>query len=129
LMKAFDPTQMIDEKFFEAAKITVVNGEEIKQDQVPFGIVLGVTLTAGAIMLVAAYAFFIAGFAFLARLIELWVIIIFSPFALMSSTVGILAGVEYIGWKQWFKRLISLSFMAPIFMFFMYLIFMLVHAN
>ena len=31
--------------------------------------------------------------------------------------------IEYIGWKNWSEKLIATSFMAPIFMFFLYLIF------
>ena len=97
--------------------------------QVPPGIMIGLILVTGAIMLFAAYAFFIAGFSFVGRLIELWILIIFSPFAFMSWTIPKLAGVEYLGWDAWFKRLIATSFMAPIFMFFIYLIFMLINAK
>lgn len=96
---------------------------------VPSGIMLGLILVTGAIMLFAAYCFFMTGISFVGRLIELWILIIFSPFAFMSWTVPKFAGVQYLGWNAWFERLIATSFMAPIFMFFMYLIFMLIHAN
>ncbi len=96
---------------------------------VPLSISVGFILTAGAIIIFATYAFLIAGFCFLGRMIELWILIIFSPFAFMSSTLPMLEGVSYIGWKSWVHRLISLSFMAPIFMFFLYLIFMIIQSN
>lgn len=40
-----------------------------------------------------------------------------------------MAKYDYIGWDAWSKRLIAVSFMAPIFMFFMYLIFSLLSKN
>jgi hypothetical protein len=88
-------------------------------------VMLGVMFVYGIIILFAVYAFFIAGFSFMSRLIELWILIIFSPFAFMSFTIPKLTGMDYIGWDAWLKRLLTVSFMAPIFMFFMYFIFML----
>jgi hypothetical protein len=86
-------------------------------------------ILAGAIMCFAAYAFFIAGLSFVGRMIELFTLIIFSPFAFMSFTIPKLKGIEDLGWDSWSKSLIRSAFMAPIFMFFMYFIFLLVHAN
>lgn len=84
---------------------------------------LGIIFVSCAIFLFAAYAFFIAGLSFLGRLIELWILIIFSPFAFMSSSIPLLdQHVEGIGWTSWLKRLLSTAFMAPIFMFFLYVI-------
>ncbi|MBI3305740.1 hypothetical protein HYZ82_01240 [Candidatus Nomurabacteria bacterium] len=99
-------------------------------NSVPIAISIGFILTAGSIIIFATYAFFMAGLAFLARMIELWILIIFSPFAFMSSTMpNILGNMKYIGWKSWIDRILKLSFMAPIFMFFMYLIFMIIQSN
>src|SRR3989344_3847521 len=56
-------------------------------------------------------------------------LIIFSPFAFISLAVPILSKVEYVGWENWSKRLLKVSFMAPIFMFFMYFIFKLVEVD
>ncbi|OGI77251.1 hypothetical protein A3B85_02205 [Candidatus Nomurabacteria bacterium RIFCSPHIGHO2_02_FULL_37_13] len=96
---------------------------------IPLSISAGFIIIAGSIIIFATYAFFIAGLAFLSRLIELWILIIFSPFAFMSLAVPKLASIEYIGWDAWSKRLLAVSFMAPIFMFFMYLIFMIIKSN
>ena len=98
----------------------------VASEEVPDSLILTIIIVSGAIMLFAAYAFFIAGLSFLGRLIELWVLIIFSPFAFMSSTIPALSKIEGIGWESWFKKLLSSAFMAPIFMFFVYLIFLLV---
>lgn len=126
----FDPTKAISQDFFTQAKVIDIPGyAKGEASTVPEGIMIGITLVAAAFMLFAAYAFFISGVAFVSRLIELLVLIIFSPFAFMSSSVPLLSGAEYIGWEGWSKRLLKVSFMAPIFMFFMYLIFLLIKSD
>lgn len=97
--------------------------------EVPLPLMIGIILTSGVIMYFAAYAFFIAGFSLIARMIELWLLIIFSPFAFMSSTIPKLGHIEGIGWDSWLKRLLSSAVFAPVYMFFIYLIFKLVQAN
>lgn len=126
LYQAFDPTSNLNEDFWTAAKAMTVAGKPTTpSNYVPAGTMIGVILIAVAVMLFAAYAFFIAGIAFVGRMVELFILIIFSPFAFMSSTTPLLSGVEYLGWSSWLKRLLKVSFMAPIFMFFMYLILLL----
>jgi hypothetical protein len=131
IVNAFNPTRLLSEDFFNKAKLAVPGTNTSPQPlkTVPPSIIIGMLVVTGVIMSVAAYAFFVTGFYFLARMIELWVLIIFSPFAFMSSTLPAFSHLEYLGWGAWFKRLIAVSFMAPIFMFFMYFIFLLVHAN
>ena len=98
-------------------------------NSIPLSISAGFIIISGLIIIFAAYAFFIAGLSFLSRMIELWILIIFSPFAFMSSIIPKLSDMEYIGWEAWLKRLLKVSFMAPIFMFFLYLIFMVIQSN
>ena len=134
LVASFDPTtkilssgffEQIEKKYDANGKIIVINGQEQRQP-IGFGTKLAIIVLSGAIMIVATYVLFVSGFFFLGRLIELWTLIIFSPFAFMSYTVPKLSEMEELGWKSWFKRLISSAFMAPIFMFFLYFIFMLI---
>ena len=101
-----------------------IGGEEI-----PFGTKIAIILTAGLILYFAVYAFFMAGLAFIKRLVELWILIIFSPFAFMSFAMPALKKVKYIGWDDWSHRLLSVSFMATIFMFFMYFIFLIAQTD
>lgn len=133
LVSAFNPTSALGPEFFTAAKKPIqLPGQPPDtnlEEKVPEGMLVGIIIITGAIFLVAIYALFISGLAFLGRLIELFILIIFSPFAFMSFVVPKLAHVEYLGWDDWLKRLISVSFMAPIFMFFLYFIFMLVKAK
>jgi hypothetical protein len=132
MYSSFDPTTRLDANFWtetEQNTDPITGVAAAPSPTVPVGIMVGVILIAVSIMIFAAWAFFWAGLAFLSRMIELWLLIIFSPFAFMSSTVPFLSSIEYIGWGAWFKRLLKVSFMAPIFMFFMYLIFLLLGAN
>jgi len=129
LVNSFDPTQMVGEDFFTQAKKNPPNPDGTQADdstEVPLSIILSVILLSGAVMCFAAYVFFVTGIFFLGRLIELWILIIFSPFAFMSWPVPQLSSLQDIGWKAWLDRLLSVAFMAPIFMFFLYFIFMLI---
>lgn len=152
IASAFNPSKLLSQDFFKQAKERTVVGMPgpgtyligtvipfysisqwvgyfIPQYEVPIPLMLGIILVSGLIMLFATYTFFVAGFCFLSRLIELWILIIFSPFAFMSFTLPIFERIDYIGWDAWWKRLLAVSFMAPIFMFFLYFIFMLINAN
>ncbi|MDE2399484.1 MAG: hypothetical protein KGL67_00505 [Patescibacteria group bacterium] len=93
------------------------------------GLQVAIIFTACAVFLMASWAFLIAGFAFLGRLIELWILIIFSPFALMSFSVPRLKSIKFLGWDAWLERLMHTAFMAPIFMFFLLLISKLVQID
>mgnify|MGYP001566951667 CR=1 FL=1 len=136
LVQAFNPTASLSPDFFIAAKATQIPDPDDptktitkKEDKVPLGMMVGIILVTGLVLLFATYALFVSGLYFVGRLIELFVLIIFSPFAFMSYTIPKFAGIDYIGWDAWFKRLLTVSFMAPIFMFFLYFIFMVVKAN
>ncbi len=133
LVTHFDATRLLDDNFFSQVKKINPPGvaTDPSQDQakVPPSILIGITVVAGLIMGYAAYCFFTVGVLFMSRLIELWILIIFSPFAFMSSSLPALSHVEGIGWDEWLSRLLSVSLMAPIFMFFLYLIFMMVKAD
>jgi hypothetical protein len=146
LTGAFNPANQLNTTFFQSAAainhmpnatsninassvVGTSNQTASNTDPISSGILYGIMILSGTVMLVAAYALFVSGLSFLGRLVELFVLIIFSPFALMSFSVPLLEKVDYIGWDAWFKRLLAVSFMAPIFMFFMYFIFMLIGAN
>lgn len=94
-----------------------------------FGPGIAIVITGTLVFLFAAWAFFIAGLAFIGRLVELWALIIFSPFAFMSFSIEKLKGVKYIGFDEWSHSLLKTAFMAPIFMFFLLLISKIVSIN
>ena len=131
LYNSFDATKLIKPEFFgESASIDVnLPGQPPAKTAPGPGVYLGIIIVASAIMLFASYCFAVSGFFFISRLIELFILIIFSPFAFMSFTIPFLSNIEYLGWDAWFKRLLKVSFMAPIFMFFLYLIFLLIKSD
>src|SRR3989344_2134160 len=129
MVNAFNPTLLLDNNFFGKVATQKIPGGLPVTDRVPGSIVMGITLIAAALMIYAAYAFFIAGISFMGRMIELFVLIIFSPFAFMSFSIPELEKIGYLGWTAWKDRLLTTAFMAPIFMFFMYFIFRMIQAK
>ncbi len=127
---SFNPSKLMTPEMFDKQIYKVPDPDypndptkfkEITEPQSPI-FLLAMIFISCIIFLYAAYAFFIAGISFIGRLIELWMLIIFSPFAFMSSTLHEFETMDSFGWKPWFKKLMSTAFMAPLFMFFMYLI-------
>lgn len=57
---------------------------------------------------------------FLARVISLWLSMIFSPLAFASYTVPF--EIPGFGHKRWWRDLLKTAFLAPIFIFFLYII-------
>lgn len=81
-----------------------------------------VTLMAVIINVVGFFVFLSVGLIFVARVIGLWMAMVLAPFAFFSYTVPSLSKTKMLGWKSWWSDTIGLCFVAPIFMFFMYLI-------
>ncbi|MGK0489254.1 MAG: hypothetical protein ACJAXB_002447, partial [Candidatus Endobugula sp.] len=76
----------------------------------------------GAVNIAFLFLFLSMSLLFLGRTLGLMVLAILAPFALATLTLGPkAAGMSYVGWNKWFPQLISLAFMAPVFLFFLYL--------
>jgi hypothetical protein len=78
-------------------------------------------IMAGVINGVLIYVFLSVSFLFLGRTIGLWFSTILAPLAFASLTVPGLEKKKYFGFDNWFKSLIETAFMAPVFLFFLYL--------
>jgi hypothetical protein len=81
-----------------------------------------ITILAIAINLVGTIVFLSTGLVFIGRVIGLWLACIFVPFAFFSYTVPSMSGLELVGWKHWWPDTIKQAFLAPVFIFFLYLI-------
>lgn len=79
---------------------------------------------ATIVNVIGIFVFISAGLVFIARVIGLWFALVLAPFAFFSYTVPQLQGISMLGWKKWWPDLLGLCFVAPLFMFFMYLIIM-----
>ncbi|MCC6520673.1 hypothetical protein IT403_01680, partial [Candidatus Nomurabacteria bacterium] len=75
-----------------------------------------ITLVAAAVNLYFMFVFFSVGFLFVGRTLQLWVSMITAPIACISYASG--SGFHDGWWKELWKS----AFVAPIFLFFLYLI-------
>jgi len=80
------------------------------------------TLLAICIVLYTAYVFFVVGILFVSRVVMLWILMIFSPIAFASYTLPF--DIPGVGHKEWWGELLKNAFLAPIFVFFLYIIVM-----
>lgn len=81
------------------------------------GNVIIVFLVAAVISVFAAYVFFKAALLFMGRLLAFWFLMIISPFAFISTTFP--SGNQF---NKWIGTLVGQAFVAPVFLFFIYII-------
>lgn len=84
------------------------------------GTFIFLTLFLIAITLYTAYIFFSVAFLFVARVVSLWIAMIFSPIAFASYAVPF--DIPGFGHKEWWDNLSKNAMLAPIFIFFLYII-------
>jgi hypothetical protein len=82
-----------------------------------------VCLIAAIIMAFVGIMFFKVAFLFVGRVVGLYMAMIFSPFAFLSRDIPLFGKAKTLKWDSWVAELTSLAFMAPIFVFFLYIIF------
>ena len=83
---------------------------------------LVIITAAGALNILLSYVFLSTLLLFLGRSLGLMISGIVAPLAFASLTIPSSVNLPYIGFNTWIKQLVSLAFMAPVFMFLMYLI-------
>lgn len=98
------------------------NEETQKNGAVSSGTFILVVLLASVINIVGLVVFLSSAIIFITRVIGLWLAMIFAPMAFFSYTVPALQDMEFIGWKKWWPETIKMAFLAPVFVFFLYLI-------
>ncbi len=103
LVRQFNPTEIIKGKI---------------SDQI--GEFVFITLLSIAIMGYMIYMFLSVALLFVGRVVGLWISMIFSPIAFASYTLPF--NIPGFGHKEWWPELIKTAFLAPIFIFFLYII-------
>jgi hypothetical protein len=89
-----------------------------------------VSLIAALIMFGIAMMFWKTAFFFLGRVIGLYIAMIFAPFAVLSrSNMPIVSGVKKLSWSTWSEDLIKYAMLAPVFVFFLYIIYSFLDTN
>lgn len=91
-----------------------------------FGVV---SLIAAGIMVAISIMFFKVTFLFLGRVVGLYICMIFSPFAFLSRNLSMFGSAGKLQWTGWFKDLTAYAMLAPIFVFFLYIIYTLLSSS
>ncbi len=94
---------------------------ETNSNGISNGTFILVTILAIAVNIVGLFVFLTVGLLFIARTLGLWLAMILVPLAFFSYTVPAMQTIDMIGWKKWWPETLKLAFLAPIFLFFMYL--------
>ena len=77
---------------------------------------------AGILNILIFLLFFSVALVFLSRTVVIMILGVLAPLALMSLVLPGLEGNKYIGFNNWLKQLIGISFTAPVFLFFLFII-------
>ena len=88
-----------------------------------------VTLIGAAIMFAILKMFWGIAFMFLGRTIGLYVAMIFSPFAFLSREIPMLSKIERLSWQKWTGELTQYALLAPIFIFYLYIVYAFLSTN
>ncbi len=87
------------------------------------GWLITIFFLATIVNIAMAWIFLSTFLLFIARVIGLWFMMIFSPIALASRAIpGAEGMLGDFGWSGWIKSTLKLAFMAPIFVFFLFLL-------
>lgn len=93
------------------------------------GYFIVVSLIAALILFTIAMMFWKTAFFFLGRVIGLYVAMIFAPFAFLSRKMPLIGDFKQISWENWFADLTKYAMLAPIFVFFLYIIYALLESD
>lgn len=81
-------------------------------------------LIAGVVNIFVGWSFLVVGFMFLGRILAFWILMILSPIAFVSFAFP--KGEQF---TKWFHMLLNQSLVAPIFLFFLYIIMRVIEVN
>ena len=123
LASAFHPQAFTDQNFWNGLK------DDAGDAKVPAGTMMTVLIVMGMVYIIAAWSFFVAGMSFLGRMVELFLLIIFSPLAFVSIIVPSMRKMEWLGWDDWFSRLLNTAFAAPLYFLMILLIALILKAG
>ena len=120
-----DGAQILTQK--AATALTPTNQADSDRDVADYYAI--VSLVAAGIMILIAIMFFKVSFLFIGRVVGLYICMIFSPFAFLSRGIPAFGKIQRFKWDDWLKELSSYAMMAPIFIFFLYIIYTFLSSN
>jgi hypothetical protein len=106
----------------ENVKIKGDLGDGETKGGISAGTFILIVILASVINIVGLVVFLTCALLFVTRVVGLWIAMIFAPLAFFSYLIPRMQDMDMIGWKKWWPDTISLAFMAPVFIFFLYLI-------
>ncbi len=112
-----------------AQKITTRANIEQESKGISAGTFILVTIMASIVNFVGMMTFLTISLSFIGRVIGLWIAMVLSPLAFLSYTVPETQNWSYVGWSSWWSETTKAAFMAPVFVFFMYIIVMFLESN
>lgn len=94
------------------------------------GYYIVITIIAAFIMFALAKMFFGVMFMFVGRVVGLYITMIFAPFAVLTrGNMPIVSNIRDLAWDSWKKDLLEYSLLAPIFVFFLYIIYAFINSD
>jgi len=106
---------------FEGQKSSSVSIQKLL-DTGGLGMFFLIYILATVLNVAMIFIFFSIALLFVTRVVSLWLYTIFSPLAFISYATPGGEQMKYIGWKAWWSNMLNVAFVAPIFIFLMYLI-------
>jgi len=126
LVKKINPQQLIirasDAGQIKAKGITSDEQENRLASGIDNATFIMVVIMSSIMNIVGLWVFFVISLVFIARVVGLWMAMILAPVAFFSYIVPKMNNIDMIGWSKWWPETIKLSFVAPVFMFFLYII-------
>ncbi len=127
LMKQLEPQKILSEAKWKDAKLhdPTQTGTQVVTvtDSDNKGTKAIITLLiAGAMNWILVYLFAVLTAVFITRVLTIWLCMIFAPLAFSTLMVPKMSHMQYIGFSSWLKNLTNAAFLAPIFLFFIFII-------
>lgn len=131
IISSFNPQKIFNTGVLDQAKAVkdVDNNQAAASDSQIAGYFIIVSFIAAAILFAIAMMFWKTAFFFLGRVIGLYVAMIFAPFAFLSREMPLIGGIKQLSWGDWLSDLTKYAMLAPIFVFFLYIIYSLIESD
>jgi len=113
----------------DSSVVKTENSATDNKNNMTAGTFILIVFLAVAVNVVGIIVFMSVGLIFVTRVIGLWLAMILAPLAFFTYIIPSWADTKIIGWKHWWSDTIKLAFLAPVFIFFMYIILKFLQAN
>ncbi len=135
IVSKINPQRLLESENQDVAKDNtnkITDSANIKANEeknITAGTFILVILMASIVNFIGMMTFLTISLSFIGRVVGLWVAMVLSPLAFLSYTVPETKKWEYVGWSSWWSETVKTAFMAPVFVFFMYIIVMFLESK